>query len=93
MQHDDHENDVPDQSDFDLMARLEAPHRESLAKLPPAAAQADVDRVLMPQFWRLVDPDGLAWPGDLADDLEDLDDIEDLDDLGNGEREHPSGRS
>lgn len=54
--------------------------RERLNRLPPDEAQASADAILQPRLWKVVDPQELAWPGDLADDdpvCEDAGEVED----------------
>ena len=57
----------------EFAARLKKQDREALAALPPDVAQAEVDRILLPHLWQVANPEELAWPGDLADDLADED--------------------
>ncbi|HUG92235.1 MAG TPA: hypothetical protein VML55_15445 [Planctomycetaceae bacterium] len=69
MQPDDH--NAERQSLQELAARLKKQDREALAALPPEAAQAEVDQILLPHLWQVTDPSQLAWPGDLADEDDD----------------------
>jgi hypothetical protein len=48
---------------------LKKADRAELLALPPSEAQAAVEQLLHPRLWRIEDPEQLAWPGDLADDL------------------------
>jgi hypothetical protein len=57
---------------FERLARLKQPHREALRSLPADVAQAMVDAILHPHLWRVLSPEQLDWPGDLADDADRL---------------------
>jgi len=56
---------------FEQFAELKKADRAALLALPPDEAQAAVEQILYPRLWRIENPEQLAWPGDLADDLAD----------------------
>ena len=56
---------------FELFADLKKADRAELMAMPPDEAQAAAESILQPRLWRIEDPRQLAWPGDLADDLDD----------------------
>ncbi|MDA1013830.1 MAG: hypothetical protein O3A00_05175 [Planctomycetota bacterium] len=64
------EPDHPDPITFEEFARRKQAERLRLNSMPPDEAQREVDGILHPKLWKVVDPKQLDWPGDLADDLE-----------------------
>ena len=56
---------------FQQFAELKKADRAELRAMPPDEAQAAVEQILFPRLWRIENPEQLAWPGDLADDLAD----------------------
>lgn len=54
----------------DDVARGKQMNRAELAALTPDDAQAAAEQSLFPRLWQVEDAGQLAWPGDLADDLE-----------------------
>jgi len=56
---------------FEQFEELKKADRAALLALPPDEAQQAVDQILHPRLWRITDNRQLAWPGDLADDLDD----------------------
>lgn len=59
---------------FARSAELKKADRAELGAMPPDEAQAAVEQILFPRLWRIENPEQLAWPGDLADDLADEED-------------------
>ena len=66
----DKPQDAASPSIAELLALKEV-HRAELLAMPPDEAQALVESILHPRLWRVADPRQLAWPGDLADDVDD----------------------
>ena len=56
---------------FEQFAELKKADRAELMAMPPDEAQAAAESILQPRLWTVEDPRQLAWPGDLADDVDD----------------------